>query len=379
MKDEKPFVVGNIADSFRFTNRVKEQIWLNNRYLNGVNVTLISPRRYGKSSLVRFTANKILKEEKDYIFCFIDLFNIKSEQEFYTQYLEAFVNAIKGKWESKVKEVFGYFKYLIPSFTYQASDDTKLAVKLDWETSKKSADEILDVPEKYAQAKGKKIIYCLDEFQNIGFFDEPVAFQKKLRSHWQLHKNVSYCMYGSKRHMMVEFFNSSSMPFYRFGEIMFLDKIHESDWLPFITSQFERTKKSISTEEAALIAQNAENHPFYVQQLALNVWFNTARKCSIDIIETSLNDLLIQNSILYQRDMDQITSLQANLLKAICFGEERLTTAEVIKRYKLRSSANVITTRKALETKELIDGVNGTYQILDPLFKRWLKDVYFHK
>lgn len=99
-------------------------------------------------------------------------------------------------------------------------------------------------------------------------FDNPLAFQKKLRSHWQNHSRVTYCLYGSRRGLMTELFTHSSMPFYKFGDLMFLEKIEEKQWVRFFIKRFKDTGKKINAADAALIAQKVENHPFYAQQLA---------------------------------------------------------------------------------------------------------------
>ena len=98
---------------------------------------------------------------------------------------------------------------------------------LDWKEVKKGQDEILDLAENICKNKKIKVVVCIDEFQNIAFFDEPLAFQKKLRAHWQHHKQTSYCLYGSKRHLLMDIFSSQSMPFYKFGDVIFLEKIKE--------------------------------------------------------------------------------------------------------------------------------------------------------
>ena len=88
--------------------------------------------------------------------------------------------------------------------------------------------------QKIAEEKGNQFIVCIDEFQNISEFKEHLSFQKKLRSNWQKHQNTAYCLYGSKRHLLMNVFTSSSMPFYKFDNILFLEKIKEKEWTPSI-------------------------------------------------------------------------------------------------------------------------------------------------
>ena len=85
-------------------------------------------------------------------------------------------------------------------------------------------DEILDLPQAISRDSGKKMVVCIDEFQNINEYDDPLAFQRKLRSHWQKHTDVCYCLYGSKRHMLLDIFHNYNMTFYKFGDILFLER-----------------------------------------------------------------------------------------------------------------------------------------------------------
>ena len=104
-------------------------------------------------------------------------------------------------------------------------------------------DEVLDLAEKIAREKGLKVVVCVDEFQNIAEFSEPGYFQKKLRSHWQHHQHVAYCLYGSKRHMMLDVFTNASKPFYKFGNLLFLNKIETSCLVEFFQGRFADTGK----------------------------------------------------------------------------------------------------------------------------------------
>ena len=139
-----------------------------------------------------------------------------------------------------------FFKHLIPKFGISPDPAGELTISLDWEGVKKQPSEILNLAEAICKARKIRMIICLDEFQNISFYNDPVGFQKKLRAHWQHHHHVNYCLYGSRRNMLMEFFTQSSMPFYKFGDIIALQKISAEYWLPYIQQRFSTTGKSIS-------------------------------------------------------------------------------------------------------------------------------------
>src|SRR4030095_5972948 len=103
--------------------------------------------------------------------------------------------------------------------------NTDFSLSFDWKELKKYSDEVLNLPEVISAKKGIRMVICLDEFQNLSSFPGFLHFEKKMRAAWQRHKKVTYCLYGSKRHMMTDIFNNPSKPFYRFGDIMLLPKI----------------------------------------------------------------------------------------------------------------------------------------------------------
>ena len=129
----------------------------------------------------------------------------------------------------------------------------ELSFGLDFKDNKMTFDEILDLPQAISRDSGKKMVVCIDEFQNINEYDDPLAFQRKLRSHWQKHTDVCYCLYGSKRHMLLDIFHNYNMPFYKFGDILFLEKIPKEDWIEFIGRKFSETGKEISGELCGMI------------------------------------------------------------------------------------------------------------------------------
>lgn len=374
---ETPFSFGKIVEYPDFTDREKETVWLKEQIMAKNNCMIISPRRWGKSSLVQHAAGKIKKHHSEKIFCFIDLYNIRSEQEFYEAFSKEILKATAGSFEEIVKNTKSFFKQILPKISFSPDPSIDIQLSFDWEELKKNPSEILNLPETIGKSKKKDIIVCLDEFQNISFFDTPLAFQKRLRSHWQKHRNTVYCLYGSKRHLLMDFFTKPSMPFYKFGDILFLEKIPETYWIPFITSRFDSSGKKITEKQSATIATLMENHPYFVQQLAQAVWLRTSKKCDDALIDNTLNELLDQYTILYQKEVEQLTNPQLNFLKALCDNVVQLSSSKTIKKYRLGTSANIPRIKTALENKELIDIVGRQINFNDPLFELWLKRKYF--
>lgn len=373
----KPFNYGRVAEQDYFTNRTNEAAWLQKQINAGINCMLISPRRWGKSSLVGHVARLMKRKNKNLAFCFVDLYNVRNEKEFLELYASAIIQATSSTFEDAVRNVKSIFRQLVPSVSVSPDPSAGLSLSFNWKELKKNTSEVLDLPEKIALQKGKQVVVCVDEFQNISFMEDGVAFQKKLRSHWQKHQHANYLLYGSRRHLMMEFFTRSSMPFYRFGEILFLEKIEEDHWVPFITGRFKATGKYISPALAAGIAQMMENHPYYVQQLAQATWQQTLKTATARDIYAAMEELLDQYTILYQKEVDLLTNYQLNFLKALCSKETAFNSSRVLREYDLGTSANISRIKAALQNYEIIDVLGKAIAFNDPLFERWLKKRYF--
>jgi len=371
-----PFIYGKIAETHDFTDREKESIHLSQNFFSLINTTIISPRRWGKSSLVKKVAKQVMSESKNIKICFIDIFNVRNESEFYVNFAQSLVKATSNRWEEWVENTKTFLSHLLPKVTFSPDNQAEISFGIEWDELKKNADEIIDLAETIARAKGIKIVVCIDEFQSIGNFDDSLAFQRKLRAHWQHHQNVGYCLYGSKRHMLLNIFSNPEMPFYKFGDIMFLEKIDNKIWGKFIQKRFKDTGKSIACKDAEYLAETVDNHSYYVQQLAQQAWLRTKSVCSISIIDDSLQSIKNQLSLLFVGMTETLTATQLYFLRAIIDGET-VFGQENLKKYRLGTSANVIRIKDALLSKEIIDITAKNIEIQDPVFKLWLKEEYF--
>lgn len=376
---EAPFIFGKLAEGQNFINREKDLENLKLNLKSGINTILISPRRWGKSSLVNQAAEQLKAENPELHFCFIDLFNIRSEEDFYEDFATKLIRTTSTKWEEWIKNGKKFFSNLIPRFNMGLDPVHDFKITFDWKELKKSQDEILELPQSISIAKKIRIVVCIDEFQNIAQFDQSLVFQKKLRSVWQKHQKVTYCLYGSKRHMLAEIFENKSKPFYKFGETRFLNKITEHYWIEYISRQFSSTGKIISNELSAEIAAMMENHPYFVQMLAKNVWQNTDKICSLEVIDLTLQEVIIQNSLMFQRELDNLTNKQINFLKALADGVTKFSTKETLTTYDLGTQGNITRIKSSLENSEIIDLWGDKIEFIDPLFRLWFIEIYLNK
>jgi len=374
---ETPFIFGKIARNENFTDREKETDRLITNFDSLINTIIISPRRWGKSSLVEKAASIACANNNSLRICRIDLFSVRNEEQFYELLAMAVLKSASSKWQESVDAAKRFLVRLVPKIVLNADVNNEFSLNFDWKELRNDPREILDLAEKVASEKGFRMVICIDEFQNISGFDDPLFFQKRLRSHWQEHQNVSYCLYGSKRHMMLDIFTNPSMPFYKFGDMIFLEKIDTASWIGFISERFSATGKTISDNQAELIVRLADKHPYYVQQLSQQVWLRTENDCQDVIVEQAHQSLVEQLSLLFATITETLSNSQISYLEAIVAGETAFSSSAVIEKYRLNSSSNVTRARNALIDKEILDNNAGTVSFQDPMYSFWLKTSYF--
>ena len=366
-----PFVFGSATSGEHFTNRTHDVDRLLANFTHGISSIVISPRRWGKTSLVQKVST--LARQEDLKVVNIDIFSCRNVTDFYTLFATEVIKQTASKWEEWAENTKQFLSALIPKISFGIDPQNDFSVSLDFSNVKLN-DDILDLPQKIAKEKGYRIVVCIDEFQQLCEFSDHIQFQKRLRSVWQLQKEVSYCLYGSKKHLMTEFFSKQSMPFYKFGDVLFLQKRSTADWINFICERFRSTGKSISAELAKKICDTVENHSSYVQQLAWNVWIKTNTSATSDDVDAAVIDLLNQNSMLYYRYIEGLSGFQINFLRAIADGKSsEFTRSETLQNYHLGTSANVKRLKDALEKKELIDITGKIVSFNDPVFKIWFQ------
>lgn len=370
--ENKPFVFGVAASGDNFTDRESETARLLMNFRSGVNTVLISPRRWGKTSLVRKVCRLAQTDELKIVY--LDIFSCRSDADFYDAFASAVLKQTSTKVEEWMENIRQFLSRISPKISLGADPAADFSLSLELTPKREDIDEILQLPEKIAEKKGCRIVVCIDEFQQIGEFKDSKTFQKRLRSVWQLQKHVAYCLFGSKKHLMNELFERKSLPFYKFGDTVYLQKIATADWVGYIRSRFEATGKSIPAELAEEICRRVDNHSSYVQQLAWLVWTRTGKEATRQELEAAFQDIIDQNTPLFEKQTESLTSFQMNFLRAIIDGvHSEFTTQEVMRKYQLGSSANVSIIKRALIKKELIEIDKRKAVIPDPIMKVWLK------
>jgi hypothetical protein len=372
---ESPFSYGVTVGGKTFTNRDLEKSYLKSNFQNGIHTILISPRRWGKSSLVEQVVSELEEKKSKLVFVLLDLYSVNSIESFMEVFAKEIIKATSNKIEEIALSGKNIFKKIIPKISFGIDPNSDFSVSFDWAEIPKHIDELLQIPETVAQKKDIKLVICLDEFQQIALFENYPSFEKKMRAIWQRQKNVTYCLYGSKKDMMKDIFNNPSKPFYKFGDVMMLEKINKDEWVKYIISRFRETKKRISPTLASKIAELMDNHSWYVQQLSHFTWLKTEEIATESEINKALEEVIYMNTPFFQHEYESLNKTQVNLLKAIADGQTQLTSMAVIQKYNIGTSNNILKNKVYLMKKDIIDFQNNTYQFLDPVFRIWFERV----
>jgi hypothetical protein len=371
---EQPFIFGVPAGEDHFIGREKELSRISSNFKYGINTILMSPRRWGKTSLVNRAAEK--SKGEDYMIIQMDIFACRTEYDFYNTFSSELLrqsSSVIDEWKYLAQ---GFIERLTPRISISPDLISGCTISLGITPKTHSPEEVLSLPQKIAERKGKRIVVCIDEFQQIGEFPDALEVQKRLRGAWQNQDKVSYCLFGSKMHMMSNLFLKKSYPFYRFGEILNLEPIPLEKWVPFIQERFAACNKSISLEAVSRICSTVEYQASYVQQLAYAVLLMTDNEVTEDILEAAEKDLVAQNSSVFIEQTQSLTGYQINFLRAILegvssgFGESKIRET-----YNLGSASNIARLKSALIDKELIELTEKGVIIGDPVLRMWLRGI----
>ncbi len=369
-----PFYFGEVVTGDNFTNRKNEMKRLIEELRGGHNVFLISPRRYGKTSLI---INVLEHLNKEGLFTFyMDLYKIASLRELLEAYAKGIAHSCTGKIEKfsdMVKEVFPKLrpKIIIGS---DGTPSIEVDIQLKGKEQIDTLEEVLDAPEKIAKKRKRNFVVVFDEFQEILNLDGD-RIEKLMRASFQHHHHVSYLFAGSKRHLIYSMVSDPNRAFYKLGDIMNLQKIETPDMMVFIKKQF--SKGSIDIEDCVIdyILEVSENVPYNVQYICHHLWNWCAEFKNVEkenVMEV-FDNIITEQSTNYIVLWDGLSLHQRLLLKAICrFPNKPIFSKEFIFENDLGTSGSIQKSIALLKKKNILDANGKEIQFNDIFFKEWI-------
>ena len=367
---KNPFVYKGYDGPAYFCDREKETENLISALKNGRNITLLSPRKIGKTGLIKHVFNRISSTEKDTVCIYVDIFSTQNLHDFVQVLGAAIVNEALRREKSLMSKVLDAFKAWRPVVTVDVlTGMPSLSLNIDSTSDEYTLKSIFD----YLKSSKKKVYVAIDEFQQVAYYPEK-GTEALLRSHVQF-SNAGFIFSGSRQHLMAEMFNSPQRPFYQSTEFMNLQPIPEDAYYEFASRFFEAKKGSLSQEVFHDIYQRFDGYTWYIQLMMNRLYEGNKRITELHQAIDAIIAVLATLTPQYEMLMTFLTSNQVNLLKAIAKeGKvEQPQSNEFIKRNDLPSPSSVKAALDVLVDKELVYTQPDGYIIYDRLLNLWLQ------
>lgn len=372
---QNPFVFGEIVEQRKaFVDREQELKELVRDLADGQKIFLLSPRRFGKSSLVAVAFVQLRDQG-------IRTVNLSiSSYTSYAQFLEKFAEQVlraSGRWDQVKAWVARFLKRVRPQLSVDpVTGEFTVGLTGVGSDPISVAPEIFAMPGELAQNAGLRIAICLDEFQQIANFDSR-SVEDVLRNEVQRQRQVGYVFAGSQPSLVEEML-SRGRPFHGAGPKMFLDKIPGNAWKEFIVRQFHRRKRVLREHILDELLQAADLIPYDVQRIAHELWdyAELADKRTLDVEDLNhvMDGLVASQSVLHERIWEQLTLRQRAVLRAgVQRGMNGLLSAAAREAYRLGPPSSVQKALQSLDAQDILDRYKNEYFLVDPIFAAWIR------
>jgi uncharacterized protein len=375
---ENPFVYGEVVPAAAFVDRVDELQRLSSDLEAGQKIFLISPRRYGKSSLVSRALASL--EKRGTLTVQVTVSSYSS----YVAFLEGYARAVLAattRWERAVswmREALGAAR---PEVRLEADGAAGAgfavsfpAARTDREVSR-LATEVYQLPARLADVRRRRVAVSLDEFQAVAAFNGG-SVEEALRAAVQHQRQVGYVFAGSEPTLM-ERMLGPKRPFYKAGPVMRLEKIPPEIFARFLESRFTRSGIRAEPGFAAAVLELAGHLPYDVQRLAHEVWDDARaggwRRVGLDHLHSTLRRLLTEQAIVFEGTWERLTLSQRAVLRAVVIEDGReLLSADVRHRHRLGGPSTVQAALAALGRQDIVTRDGSRYVVVDSLLREWI-------
>jgi uncharacterized protein len=378
MAADNPFVYGEIAPRGAFVGREPELARLTRDLAAGQKIFLISPRRFGKSSLVRHALEALGKTGVTTVEVTVASFS--SYVAFLEGYARALVSADSraGRTRSWIRDLF---TRVSPEVHVEAGlTGGGLTVKFPSVRTARDAarlaEDVFALPARLAARSGRPMAVALDEFQAVASFNGG-SVEQALRAAVQQQRQVGYVFAGSEPSLMEQMIGAKR-PFYKAGPVMRLGRIPADIFAAFVGDRFKRSGLAPADDLGAAIVELAGNLPYDVQRLAHETWDDATaerkRRVGLDDLHATLRRLLAEQDTMFEAIWQRLTLLQRASFRAVVVEQgKELLGADVRTRYRLGPASSVQTALTALQRADLVMREDdGHYVVVDSLMREWV-------
>lgn len=366
-----PFIYQGYESPEYFCDRKAETATLLSHLRNGRNVTLISPRRIGKTGLIKNTFFHLQEEEKDAVCLYLDIFATKNLHDFVEQLGVMVINDIVRKNASFIEKTIAFFSALRPALSMDPlTGEPSVSITIEPTQEEMTMRSIFN----YLNESGREIYIAIDEFQQIAKYPEK-GTEALLRSYIQFAQHVHFIFSGSKFHLMAEIFGSPKHPFYQSTEMLGLEPLKQDIYYEFCSHFFKEKGGKLSENVFKHIYNQFEGHTWYVQCIMNRLYETNMIVDTIEQVKAALLSILQGREPQFESLVQFFTENQFILLKAIA--KEGIvaqpTAGKFIKDHNLSGASSAKAALKVLEEKELVYRTDKGYVIYDRLMDLWLK------
>jgi hypothetical protein len=372
---QNPFIFGEVIEEPNFVDRTGELRQLVRDLADGQKVFLLSPRRFGKSSLVALALLKLRKRHIRTVSLTV------SSYATYGQFLEKFAEKVlraAGPWERVKDWVTRFARNVKPDITYNMTSG-EVSVSLGRGARFDPAllaPDVFALPGELARNAGFRMAICLDEFQQVAQFDSGTV-ENVIRNQAQKQREVGYVFAGSQPSLMKEML-SSRRPFHKAGPLMYLDKIPASEWKTFIRHHFGRRGRSVDDAAVEEILTTADLIPYDVQRISHELWdyaeLSGKRSLGVKDVQLLTGGLVAGQSTFYELLWQQLSAGQKAVLQAVARrGANDIYSEAVRVEFGLGAASSVQKALQALDAKDILDRYQDQFFFLDPLFGCWIR------
>ena len=366
-----PFVVYGYKGPEYFCDRVAESNKICSALRNERNVTLVSPRRMGKTGLIHHVFNKMETEDKDCKCFYIDIFATKNIEQFVQTLGSAVIGKLDSFSQSALRKIQEFFSAWRPAVTFdQLTGLPTVTLDIKQNEGNESLKQIFE----YMKMSGKRCYIAIDEFQQIQNYSER-GLEALLRSYIQFLPNVYFIFSGSHQHMMEEMFLSANRPFFQSSMVMSLGCIDFEEYMQFANRMIEGQNRTIGQETFQRIYDFAGGITWYVQAILHGIYEHPDRIVDKTLVDDVVKELVEEQSATFQNYCAWLTDNQYVLLKAIAYEKSVKSplAQQFIHTHHLPATSSVKTALRTLEDKMLVSrSANDGYSVSDKLFTLWL-------
>ena len=366
-----PFVVYGYKGPEYFCDRVAESNKICSALRNERNVTLVSPRRMGKTGLIHHVFNKMETEDKDCKCFYIDIFATKNIEQFVQTLGSAVIGKLDSFSQSALRKIQEFFSAWRPAVTFdQLTGLPTVTLDIKQNEGNESLKQIFE----YMKMSGKRCYIAIDEFQQIQNYSER-GLEAMLRSYIQFLPNVYFIFSGSHQHMMEEMFLSANRPFFQSSMVMSLGSIDIEEYRQFANRMIEGQNRTIGQETFQRIYDFAGGITWYVQAILHGIYEHPDRIVDNTLVDDVVKELVEEQSATFQNYCAWLTDNQYALLKAIAYEKSVKSplAQHFIHSHRLPATSSIKTALRTLEDKMLVSrSANDGYSVSDKLFALWL-------